>query len=146
MDLFSHPRTNSDVIFIAELRVSTMLLFRDQRFRGYSILSFDPRNATALESLSDEEYTGFFADLRTASTALRKTLNPDHMNYELLGNTNPHLHWHIVPRYRSDPRWGRPIWEDYPRNEFTINRSMLADEQYLALIRQIQANLSSKEL
>ena len=145
MDLFAHTRTNSDVIFIAELRVSTLLLFRDQRFRGYSILSFDPWNATSLESLSDDEYTDFCADLRTASTALRKALNPDHMNYELLGNTNPHLHWHIVPRYRSDPRWGRPIWEDYPRNEFNNNRSVLADEEYLALICQIQAELPSKK-
>ena len=145
MDTFTHPRTNADVIFIAELRVSTLLLFRDQRFRGYSILSFDPRNATSLESLSDEEYAAFFADIRTASSALRNALHPDHMNYELLGNTNPHLHWHIVPRYRSDPRWGRPIWEDYPRNEFTINRYTLEDAAYLALIDQIQEHLPGKE-
>jgi diadenosine tetraphosphate (Ap4A) HIT family hydrolase len=22
----------------------------------------------------------------------------------------PHLHWHIIPRYVDDPRWGMPIW------------------------------------
>jgi diadenosine tetraphosphate (Ap4A) HIT family hydrolase len=39
-----------------------------------------------------------------------RTVQPDHVNLESLGNVVPHLHWHIVPRYRSDPRWGAPIW------------------------------------
>ncbi len=141
MDPFEHPRTDEDVIFISELRISSLLLFRDQRFRGYCILSFDRWDATSLESLTDDEYSTYCSDLRTASKALRQALHPDHMNYELLGNTNPHLHWHIIPRYSSDPRWGRPIWEEYPRNEFTLNRSRLANVEYCALIEQIQAFL-----
>ncbi|MBL8164889.1 MAG: HIT family protein [Anaerolineae bacterium] len=141
MDALSHPRTNDDVIFIAQLSISTLLLFRDQRFRGYSILSFDPWDATSIEMLSDTEYAQFCDDLRRASRALRSALNPDHMNYELLGNSNPHLHWHIIPRYKTDPRWGRPIWEDYGRNEFTIRRHSLPDDAYRALVTQIRDHL-----
>ena len=37
-------------------------------------------------------------------------MRPDHINVESLGNVVPHLHWHIVPRYVGDPRWGMPIW------------------------------------
>jgi diadenosine tetraphosphate (Ap4A) HIT family hydrolase len=34
------------------------------------------------------------------------------MNYMTLGNTVPHLHTHVVPRYRDDPAPGRPLaWE-----------------------------------
>jgi diadenosine tetraphosphate (Ap4A) HIT family hydrolase len=140
----NHPRTNDDVIWIAQLSVSTLLLFRDQRFRGYSILSFDPWDATSLEALSEDEYHAFCGDLRRASSAIRTALNPDHMNYELLGNTNPHLHWHIVPRYKDDPRWGRPIWEDYPRNEFKLNRYELSENEYVELVEQIQLHLQDK--
>ena len=101
-----HPKDNDDVIWIAELTISTLFLYREQRFRGYCILSFSAWDATSLEALSNQEYHHFSQDLRIASKAIRSAFNPDHMNYELLGNTNPHLHWHIVPRYKTDPRWG----------------------------------------
>ncbi|MCB9455783.1 MAG: HIT family protein [Anaerolineaceae bacterium] len=136
--MLQHAKTNDDVIFIADLRISTLLLFRDQRFRGYCILSFAAWDATSLDALSGEEYMTFCGDLRTASRAIRAAMNPDHMNYELLGNTNPHLHWHVVPRYRTDPRWGQPIWEGYPRNEFKINRHVVSDDEYREIVSAIR--------
>ncbi len=56
--MMSHPRDNDDVLWIGDLKVSTLMLFRDQRFRGYCILSFAPRDAISLEALSDEESSG----------------------------------------------------------------------------------------
>jgi diadenosine tetraphosphate (Ap4A) HIT family hydrolase len=31
------------------------------------------------------------------------------MNYETLGNTVPHLHTHLLPRFEVDPAPGRPF-------------------------------------
>ena len=45
-----------------------------------------------------------------AETALREVMAPDKVNLASLGNVVPHLHWHILPRYIGDPRWGSPIW------------------------------------
>jgi diadenosine tetraphosphate (Ap4A) HIT family hydrolase len=139
----AHPRDNEHALWIADLSISTLLLFRDQRFRGYSILSFAARRATSLESLCDDEYRAFFLDLRAASRAIRQALNPDHMNYELLGNSDPHLHWHIVPRYRDDPRWGQPIWEGWPqRGEFNVNRQTLTPGENDTIVDSIRRELA----
>lgn len=35
---------------------------------------------------------------------------PEKLNYELLGNTEKHLHWHIFPRHKDDPLPKVPIW------------------------------------
>ena len=137
----NHPKDNDDVLWIAELRISTLFLYREQRFRGYCILSFSAWAATNLEALTDLEYQQFMQDLRTAAAAIRSALHPDHMNYELLGNSNPHLHWHIVPRYKTDPRWGQPIWEGWPPNEFKLNRHTVSEQTYSLLIDQIRAEL-----
>jgi diadenosine tetraphosphate (Ap4A) HIT family hydrolase len=42
--------------------------------------------------------------------ALRATVAPDKINLASLGNVVPHLHWHVIPRWRNDSRFPRPIW------------------------------------
>lgn len=42
--------------------------------------------------------------------ALRATLSPDKINVASLGNMTPHLHWHVIPRWRDDPHFPQPIW------------------------------------
>ena len=39
---------------------------------------------------------------------MNKIFSPDRLNYELLGNWEPHIHWHIYPRYKTDLDWGQP--------------------------------------
>ena len=123
---------------IACLKSSTLYLFADQRFRGYCLLIFDVRHEIALDKLSESEYLDFMSDLRLCAKSIRAVLSPDHMNLELLGNTSSHLHWHIVPRYKSDPRWGQPIWEGWQRNEFNINRVTLAEQEINEIIEGIR--------
>ncbi len=40
----------------------------------------------------------------------REVLHPDKINLASLGNMTPHLHWHIVPRWRDDPWFPDSIW------------------------------------
>lgn len=43
-------------------------------------------------------------------TALRGLLQPDKINLASLGNVVPHLHWHVIPRFRDDRHFPDPIW------------------------------------
>jgi diadenosine tetraphosphate (Ap4A) HIT family hydrolase len=129
---------------IAQLSTSTLYLFRDQRFRGYCLLIFDPRHATALDELSDSEYRAYMYDLRVSASAMRAALHPDHVNFECLGNSNPHLHWHIVPRYKNDSRWGQPIWEGWQPNEFNLHRVTLTETEYTETITRIRRCLAAR--
>jgi 8-oxo-dGTP pyrophosphatase MutT (NUDIX family)/diadenosine tetraphosphate (Ap4A) HIT family hydrolase len=51
----------------------------------------------------------FWADAMWVAEALDAHLAPIKMNYEVHGNTIPHLHLHLFPRHPGDPFAGRPI-------------------------------------
>lgn len=42
--------------------------------------------------------------------ALRGVLHPDKINLASLGNQVPHVHWHIIPRWRDDPFFPGSVW------------------------------------
>jgi diadenosine tetraphosphate (Ap4A) HIT family hydrolase len=37
-------------------------------------------------------------------------VRPDKINLASLGNVVPHLHWHVIPRWRDDSHFPAPIW------------------------------------
>lgn len=43
--------------------------------------------------------------------AVYRSFSPNKINYELLGNTDSHLHWHIIPRRKIDILNKKSIWE-----------------------------------
>lgn len=40
----------------------------------------------------------------------REILHPDKVNVASLGNMVPHLHWHIIPRWRGDRHFPDAVW------------------------------------
>ncbi len=43
-------------------------------------------------------------------SVLREQLAPNKVNLVSLGNFTPHLHWHVIPRFRNDPHFPQSIW------------------------------------
>lgn len=41
---------------------------------------------------------------------LRELLSPDKVNLASLGNATPHLHWHVIARFRDDPHFPNSVW------------------------------------
>lgn len=65
--------------------------------------------------------------------ALRAVCAPDKVNLASLGNMVPHLHWHVIPRWRDDATFPGAIWapaeRDAPAREVDLGavRAALAE-------------------
>jgi diadenosine tetraphosphate (Ap4A) HIT family hydrolase len=76
--------------------------------RGYVCL-VSRIHAVELHDLQPEDAQAFMRDACYVSRALSAVTGAVKLNYEIHGNTLPHLHMHFVPRYRGDPFEGKPI-------------------------------------
>jgi diadenosine tetraphosphate (Ap4A) HIT family hydrolase len=59
--------------------------------------------------LTREEAVAFWLDVLQVSRAMQLVYRPLKMNYQLLGNRIPHLHWLIAPRFEDDVAPGDPL-------------------------------------
>jgi len=138
---FDSPRAGSAEHWehVATLSCSSLYLPKNQTYRGHCILVLDLRHATRPDQLTRQEWQRFCDDLYVAQHAIERVVRADHMNVAALGNLMPHLHWHIVPRYEHDPRWGAAIWPDMPETR-------LDGADYAALLKQLRDELGTSRV
>lgn len=86
-----------------------------QFYTGYCLL-ITRDHATELSRLGSARHV-HLAEMATLAEAIENCFQPHKLNYELLGNIVPHLHWHIFPRYADDPERLRPVWLALDRAE-----------------------------
>jgi diadenosine tetraphosphate (Ap4A) HIT family hydrolase len=96
-------------LHIADLELSRVFLHEDQFFPGYVLLVLR-RHVTELYDLPSAERATLMEEVSRVAQALARVFRPVKMNYELLGNLVPHIHWHLVPRLATDPALHGPIW------------------------------------
>jgi diadenosine tetraphosphate (Ap4A) HIT family hydrolase len=44
--------------------------------------------------------------------AVRHVMHPDKINIAALGNMVPHIHWHVIPRYKDDAFFPDSVWSN----------------------------------
>ena len=119
---------------ITEMNHSYVILNQDQYFTGYTLL-FTKKHVTELFHLDQTIRAELTEEISQVAEALYKVFHPDKINYELLGNMVPHMHWHLVPRFTSDPLWPRPIWAEQH------NELLLSPKEYSQRIKMIREAL-----
>jgi len=96
---------------IARLATGYVTLCATQYFRGYTF--FAARSCVReVYDLPAAERATHLHEMAEVAHALDRAFSPRKMNCEALGNGVPHLHWHLIPRYDSDPHPRGPVWED----------------------------------
>ena len=77
--------------------------------RGYTLVIWRGRHVVEPYDLTEDEAAAYWHDVLTVARALAAHYQPLKMNYQTLGNTVPHLHTHLLPRFIEDPAPGRPF-------------------------------------
>ena len=118
---------------ICELRVSKLILFREQSHPGRCVVAYRD-HVSEIVDLSEEDRNAFFADVNRAAKAIHAAFHPDKLNYGMYGDTGCHLHVHLVPKYEGGEEWG---------GVFAMNpgKTFLTEAEYDDQIRRIKAYL-----
>ncbi len=95
--------------FIADLGLSQAYLHEDQFFKGWTVVVFR-RHATELFQLAPTERMQLMEEVTLVAKTLAQVFDARKINYELLGNQLPHIHWHLIPRLATDPAPLEPVW------------------------------------
>jgi diadenosine tetraphosphate (Ap4A) HIT family hydrolase len=98
----SEARAGRNPRVIARL-YSGWAVFGERQFvRGYALLLPDPV-VPNLNALGVHERSAFLTDMTRLGDALLKVTGALRINYAMLGNEEPALHAHVIPRYLDEP-------------------------------------------
>ena len=66
---------------------------------------------------------------------VRTLFAPDKVNLASLGNLTPHLHWHVIPRWRDDRHFPEPIW-GHTQRDSSRPRAVVSDDTLRQALRK----------
>ncbi|WP_322995943.1 HIT family protein [Castellaniella sp.] len=90
----------------AQLRIITV---DDAQFPGYLRVIWRD-HVSEMTDLSQANRDRLMLVVYRLEALQRDILQPDKINLASLGNQVPHLHWHLIPRWRGDPCFPDSIW------------------------------------
>ncbi|MDD7670158.1 MAG: HIT family protein [Ruminococcus sp.] len=100
--------------FAKELETGYVVIGDNQHFNGYTLF-LCKEHKTELFQLDCPAKMKFPEEMYVVAEAVAEAFNAEKMNYELLGNGDTHLHWHLFPRVSGDlENYGNdgkgPVW------------------------------------
>ena len=101
--------------FITEMKTGYVVFGDHQFYPGYSLF-LSKIHAEELHDLVFDVKKQFLMEMTFVAEAIYKVFKPSKLNYELLGNKDRHMHWHLYPRYEDDPDPNKPIWS-FPKEK-----------------------------
>ena len=106
--------------FVKELETGYVVIGDHQHFKGYTIF-LCKEHKSELFQLDRATRLRFLEEMSIVAEAAANAFGAEKMNYELLGNGDSHLHWHLFPRVSGDlGEFGNngkgPVWW-YPREK-----------------------------
>jgi diadenosine tetraphosphate (Ap4A) HIT family hydrolase len=107
-------RRGENPFVICRMKSGWLVIGDVQPLQGYCLLLADPI-VESLNALDETQRAQYSLDTIRAGDAVLALTDAYRINYETLGNSEPALHTHIIPRYHAEPddKRGRPAWVGY---------------------------------
>lgn len=131
-----------NLYFVCALSTGYVVLGDHQRFQGYTLF-LCKRHVTELYQLPWGFRTRFLQEMSLVAEAVAAVYRPEKMNYELLGNGDTHLHWHLFPRVSGDTPQPGPVWW-LPREEMWNDAYRPSCEQLAKRTKQLREEIERR--
>jgi hypothetical protein len=89
---------------IATSEFSRLGLYDDARFPGRCILRLNT-HYDSFEELPADVLMSFMADIQSSMSAIRLATGAARVNVAILGNRDPHVHAHLIPRFPDEEQF-----------------------------------------
>ena len=99
------------------------------------------RHVAEMTDLADDEQQELMRIVFAVEAVVRSVVKPDKINLASLGNMVPHVHWHVIPRWREDRCFPNPIWAVAQR-EATASQATAPAAIYPARVLQLADELA----
>jgi diadenosine tetraphosphate (Ap4A) HIT family hydrolase len=124
------PKLGDIVFSNAKWRV---ILVDDAAYPGFCRVIWNA-HVQEMTDLAESDRSDMMAAVWKVEAAIRAVMQPHKVNLASLGNVVPHLHWHVIPRYRDDAHFPAPVWAAAQREAAGI-------EERHALLPALRAEL-----
>jgi diadenosine tetraphosphate (Ap4A) HIT family hydrolase len=120
-------REGKNPYFVAELETGYVVLGDHQHFRGYTLF-LCKEHCSELFQLPETFRIKHLEEMVLVSQAVYNAFHPEKMNYEVLGNCDSHIHWHLFPRITGDTPKRGPVWLLPPEEMYKESKKPSAED------------------
>lgn len=116
-----------------------IILVNDADLPGFCRVIWN-RHVSEMTDLTYGEREHLMTLVFAVEVAIRRVMHPDKVNIAALGNMVPHIHWHVIPRFKDDAFFPGSAWSDKLREApeaLMADRRRQAAELPLAIREQI---------
>ena len=137
-------KENTNPWFVKEMETGYVVIGDNQHFKGYTLFLCKDHK-TELFMLDYATKMKFLEEMSVVAEAVSKAFDAEKMNYELLGNGDTHLHWHLFPRVSGDlENYGNkgkgPVWW-YPMEKMYSPNNRPSDAELKEMKESLAAEL-----
>jgi diadenosine tetraphosphate (Ap4A) HIT family hydrolase len=134
-------KAGTNPYFVRELETGYVVIGDHQHFKGYTLF-LCKQHAVELHQLPYAFRIKYLEEMSIVAEAVCRVFQPEKMNYELLGNGDTHLHWHLFPRVTGDTPQKGPVWW-LPKQEMFDDSKRPGREELADMIKLLKTELGN---